>query len=150
MDGQRIFIPYIMKWDLSAKISDFGAVIVNLFVKDKTGVLRDIVMGYDTLAEYEANPTYFGATIGRCANRIKGGTFIIDKVEYKLDCNDGANHLHGGFEGFDKKLWNAEQITENSLKLTLFSPDGDQKYPGNLVVSVIYTITNDNAPGDKI
>jgi len=133
------------KMGLSAKISDFGGVMVNLFVKDKKGKLRDIVMGYDTLAEYEVNPTYFGATIGRCANRIKGGTFTMDGIEHKLECNNGVNHLHGGFEGFDKKLWNAEQIAENILKLTLFSPDGDQKYPGNLLVCVIYTITNDNA-----
>lgn len=130
---------------MSARISDFGAVIVNLFVKDKLGVPRDIVMGYDTLAEYEVNTAYFGAAIGRCANRIKGGTFTIDGIVYKLDCNNGINHLHGGFEGFGKKLWNTEQIAENSLKLTLFSPDGDQKYPGNLMVSIIYTITNDNA-----
>ena len=129
---------------LTARISDFGGVVVNLFVRDKDGNERDVVLGYDTLAEYEKNPCYFGALIGRCGNRIGRGRFSIDGTEYQLDNNERVNHLHGGFQGFDKKLWHAEQ-TENSLKLTLLSPDGDQKYPGNLVVCVVYTVTNDNA-----
>lgn len=129
---------------MTAKISDFGGVMVSLFVKDKTGNYRDVVMGYDTLAEYENNPAYVGALIGRCASRIKDGKFNLDGKDYQLDKNDNTNHLHGGFEGFNKKLWNAEQISASCLKLTLFSPEGDQKYPGNLVVCVEYEITEDN------
>lgn len=129
---------------MTARISDFGGVVVNLFVKGKDGSMRDVVLGYDNLADYEKNPCYFGALIGRCGNRIGGARFSIDGVEYVLENNERANQLHGGFQGFDKRLWHAEQ-TENSLKLTLLSPDGDQKYPGNLVVCVVYTVTEDNA-----
>ncbi len=129
---------------LTARISDFGGVLVNLYVRDRDGGLRDVVLGYDRLAGYEKNSCYFGALIGRNGNRIGGARFSIDGTEYQLDSNERANQLHGGFEGFDKKLWHAEQ-TENSLKLTLMSADGDQKYPGNLVVCVVYTVTEDNA-----
>lgn len=130
---------------MTAKISDFGGVIISLFVPDKDGVMTDVVLGFDTLAEYEANPPYLGAAIGRCGNRIVGGTFTLDGVIHKLDLNNGVNHLHGGFTGFDKKLWNAVQTAPDSLNLTLFSEDGDQGYPGNLVACVTYTITDDNA-----
>lgn len=133
------------KSGMTAKISDFGGVIVSLFVPDKGGVMTDVVLGFDTLAEYEVNPPFLGAAIGRCGNRIVHGTFALDGVTYRLACNDGVNHLHGGPEGFDKKLWNAVQTAENSLSLTLFSPDGDQGYPGNLIACVTYTITDDNA-----
>jgi len=130
---------------MTAKISDFGGVIVSLSVPDKNGVMTDVVLGFDTLAEYEANPPYLGAAIGRCGNRIVKGTFVLDGVTYRLDCNNGVNHLHGGFEGFDKKLWNAVQTADNSLTLTMLSPDGDQGYPGNLLACVTYTVTDDNA-----
>jgi len=129
---------------MAAAISDFGGVIKALFVPDKNGVMTDVVLGFDTLAEYEVNPPYLGAAIGRCGNRIVHGTFALDGVTYRLACNAGVNHLHGGPEGFDKKLWNAVQTEDNSLTLTLLSPDGDQGYPGNLVACVTYTITDDN------
>lgn len=130
---------------MTAKISDFGGVIVSLFVPDKDSVMTDVVLGFDTLAEYEVNPPFLGAAIGRCGNRIVHGTFALDGVTYRLECNNGVNHLHGGPEGFDKKLWNAVQKGENGLTLTLLSPDGDQGYPGNLIACVTYTITDDNA-----
>lgn len=137
---------YTIKNDtgMTAKITDFGGIIVNLFVNDKQGQRKDVVIGFDTFAEYQVNPPYLGAAIGRCANRINNGKFSLDGTEYQLDCNEGTNHLHGGNIGFDKKLWKAEQTSQSCLKLTLFSPDKDQNYPGNLVVCVIYTITNDN------
>ncbi len=145
-DGKSAYL-YTIKNEagMSAKICDFGGIIVNLFVKDKLGQKKDVVLGFDSLAEYEANPPYFGAAIGRCANRINDGRFSLDGKEYQLDCNEGENHLHGGKQGFDKKLWNAEQTSPDSLKLTLFSADNDQHYPGNLIVCVIYTITKNNA-----
>lgn len=130
---------------MKAVVSDFGGAIVSLFVPDRNGAMTDVVLGFDTLAEYEINPPYLGAAIGRCGNRIVGGTFTLDGVAYKLDLNDGANHLHGGFQGFDKKLWNGVQTSPDSLALTLFSADGDQGYPGNLVACVTYTVTEDNA-----
>jgi len=130
---------------MEAQITDFGGIITKLLVPDKEGKPVDIVLGFDALADYEINPPYFGAIIGRCANRIGGGRFMLDGRAYHLDCNEeGINHLHGGKVGFDKKLWKSEQTSESSLLLTLLSPDGDQGYPGNLLVSVTYTLTEDN------
>lgn len=145
-DGRMAYLYTICNNNgMSAKITDYGATIVSLYVKDKEGELRDVVLGYDTLAEYENGAAYFGAAIGRCANRIRHGLFSLEGETVQLNCNDGENHLHGGFAGFDKKVWSAEQTDENSLKLTLFSPDGDEHYPGNLIACVRYTITEDNA-----
>lgn len=145
-DGKNAYIYTINNSvGMIVKVSNFGGAIISLYVKDKNGELRDVVLGFDTLAEYEANPPYFGTLIGRCANRIKDGKFCLNEKEYQLDVNNEANHLHGGFSGFHKRLWNAEQTSESSIKLTLFSANGDQKYPGNLIVSVLYTVTEDNA-----
>ena len=130
---------------MEAQITDFGGIITKLLVPDKEGKPVDVALGFDALADYEINPPYFGAIIGRCANRIGCGRFALDGKEYQLDCNEGGiNHLHGGITGFNRKLWKSEQTAENSLILTLLSPDGDQGYPGNLLVSVTYTLTEDN------
>jgi aldose 1-epimerase len=146
-DGRTVYLYTLRNGNgMEAQVIDFGGIITKLLVPDKDGRPVDIVLGFDTLAEYETNPPYFGAIIGRCGNRIGGGRFTLDGKAYQLDCNEGGtNHLHGGYVGFDKKLWKAEQPSENSLMLMLLSPDGDQGYPGNLVVSVIYTLTEDNA-----
>ena len=115
-DGNAAYIYTIRNSEgMTTMISDFGGAIINLYVKDKNGEFRDVVLGFDTLAEYEANPPYFGTLIGRCANRIKGGKLCLNEKEYQLDTNDDANHLHGGFYGFHKRLWNAEQISESML-----------------------------------
>jgi aldose 1-epimerase len=145
-DGQLAHLYTLRnKKGMEAQITDFGGIITRLLLPDQEGQPVDIVLGFDALAEYEANPPYFGAVIGRCGNRIGGGRFTLDGKAYQLDCNEGGiNHLHGGYVGFDKKLWKSEQTQENSLMLMLLSPDGDQGYPGNLVVSVIYTLTEDN------
>ena len=95
---------------------------------------------YETLDDYVRNPRYFGALIGRHANRIARGRFSLNGVEYQLPCNNGANHLHGGFNGFDKRVWNAHDKTNNTLHLTYFSKDGEEGYPGNLTASVDYTL----------
>lgn len=146
-DGRTAYLYTIRNGNgLEAEITDFGGIITKLFVPDKNGQPVDIVLGFDTLAEYEVNPPYLGAIIGRCANRIAGGRFTLDGVEYTVDCNEGgSNHLHGGYVGFGKKLWQATQTSEDSLALTLFSEDGDQGYPGNLIVGVTYTLTADDA-----
>lgn len=131
---------------MTATVSDFGAALCALCVPDRDGRPVDVVLGYDTLAEYEANPPYLGATIGRYANRIVRGRFRLEGRTYRLFCNDGGvNHLHGGAEGFDKRLWNAAQLSDSSLRLSLFSADMDQGYPGNVIVSVTYTLTGDGA-----
>ena len=123
-----------------AVILDYGATIQSLCVPDRDGNPVDVVLGYDTLEEYEANDGYLGATIGRFANRIAGGTFFLNGQEYRLAKNDGANHLHGGVCGFDKQLWQIKSLTDSSLCLTLTSPDGQEGYPGELTAEVTYTL----------
>ncbi len=129
---------------LEAKITNYGGHLTNLLVKDRDGRQRDVVIGFDSLHDYEVQTAFIGAVVGRCANRITGGRFTLDGRQYMLDTNNGTNHLHGGVYGFNRRLWQAEQTAPNSLKLTLFSPDMDQGYPGNLIACVIYTVT-DNA-----
>jgi aldose 1-epimerase len=127
-------------------ISTFGADVVKLFTPDKNGKLDDVVLGYDTLEPYFKNPCYFGATIGRYGNRIANAKMTIDGVEYSLPMNDGKNHLHGGTKGLHMRVWTAEPNEEtNSLKLTYFSKDGEEGYPGNMDFTVVYTLTEDNA-----
>jgi len=116
-------------------------------VPDKAGKMADIVLGCKTLAEYEAGHPYFGALIGRYGNRIAKGKFTLDGVEYTLAVNNGANHLHGGLVGFDKKVWKAEQVkTADSVgvKLTYVSTDMEEGYPGTLTSTVVYELTNNN------
>lgn len=131
-----------------AKISNFGGVLVSLVVPDKSGKLDDVVLGYDRLEGYLRKGPFFGAIIGRHANRIENSSFEINGIEYKITKNEGENQLHGGLVGFDKVLWQAEIITkekEEALELSYVSKDGEEGYPGNLQVKVIYTLTEDNA-----
>jgi aldose 1-epimerase len=128
-------------------ITNYGAAIVELRIPDRDGNRADVVLGFDSLAGYQAHSEYFGAIIGRYANRIAGGLFVLNNDEYRLNRNDGDNHLHGGIKGFDKVLWQAEPISSKrhaALKLTYFSRDREEGYPGNLLVTVIYTMTNEN------
>jgi aldose 1-epimerase len=128
---------------LEATISDYGGVVVSLAVPDRDGIPGDVVLGYDTLKGYLADRFYFGGIIGRFANRIAGGRFTLDGVDYSLAQNDGENHLHGGFRGFDKVVWQAEPHGGSgwpALRLTYVSTDGEEGYPGNLSVQVTYTV----------
>jgi aldose 1-epimerase len=123
----------------------YGGVVVSLRVPDRRGNLGDVVLGYDQLDRYLKKGAYFGALIGRYGNRIGNGRFSLDGQEYKLAQNNGENHLHGGLVGFDKVLWNrTESPTDDvfGLKLTYLSKDREEGYPGNLSVTVIYTLTN--------
>lgn len=129
------------------KVSDFGGLITSIQVPDRDGNLADIALGYDTLAPYTADSPYFGALIGRYGNRIAEGKFELDGKQYQLSVNNGGNHLHGGKSGFDRKLWRAVPFQEgDSVGITLMhrSPDGDEGYPGNLDVTVVYELTADN------
>ncbi|MCX7974689.1 MAG: galactose mutarotase [Candidatus Aminicenantes bacterium] len=132
-----------------AKVITYGATLVSLEVPDRQGRLADIVLGHKNLEGYlkrETNP-YFGGTIGRYANRIARGLFILDGVEYHLATNDGRNHLHGGLKGFDQVVWQAEPIEEEAavgVKFKYLSPDGEEGYPGNLDCTVIYRLTAAN------
>lgn len=135
------------KSGMKAEISTYGGTIVSLTAPDKEGNFDDIVLGYDTIESYENGDKFFGALIGRCGNRIQNGKFTLNDKEYSLVINDGPNHLHGGTKGFDKVIWNAEILSNeyNQLKLSYFSKDGEEGYPGNLNVTVIYTLTDDNS-----
>lgn len=128
-------------------VISYGGIITRLLTPDAKGQLGDIVLGFDNLDDYVSSSPYFGALIGRYGNRIADGKFSLDGVTYQLDTNDGLNHLHGGVQGFDKKVWTMAPFTsENSagIVLTLLSPDGDQGYPGNLNVEVVYELSADN------
>src|ERR1700722_1267291 len=132
----------------SVRILDYGGIVTNIFVPDKSGKLGDVVLGYDSLGQYEnQSGPYFGALIGRYGNRIADGIFTIDKIRYCLAINNGPNHLHGGIVGYDKRVWTAKAVTTTdgpTLKLTLTDPDGMEGYPGNVKVTVIYSLTADN------
>jgi len=130
---------------MKAVISNYGGTLLSLWTPDRSGVSGDIILGYDSLAGYrqKANP-YFGALIGRYANRIHHGTFQLDGKTYTLDLNNHGNALHGGARGFDKVIWNVNQVNDSSLALSYLSHDGEEGYPGNLNVKVVYTITSEN------
>ena len=132
---------------MSAQITNYGATLVSLKVPRQTNGTTDITLGYDSLKAYEQGTFYFGSTVGRYANRIAEGTFSIHGRQYRLNKNEGANHLHGGDQGFHKVIWEAEMQMMDagpSLTLTYLSKDGEEGYPGNLSVTVIYTLTNEN------
>ena len=132
---------------MEVKISNYGGVITHWTAPDKDGKFEDIVLGFDSLAGYLTPPPYFGAIIGRYGNRIAKGKFTLDGKNYQLAVNNNENHLHGGLVGYDKVLWNAEPIEgeESALKLTYLSKDGEEGYPGNLNITVVYTLLKDNS-----
>jgi len=133
---------------VEAKIITFGGIITSLRVPDRKGNYADVVLGFDNLADYETKSPYFGALIGRYGNRIGKASFTLDGTAYTLALNDGPNSLHGGVKGFDKKVWAAKEASSSdgiALELSCLSPDGEEGYPGNLSVTVTYTLTNDNA-----
>jgi aldose 1-epimerase len=127
-------------------ITNYGGRLVSLQVPDKKGNLVDVVLGYDELKTYQKpKEPFFGALIGRYGNRIAKGKFTLDGKAHQLDINDGVNTLHGGFNGFYSKVWDAKQSSSQKLELSYLSKDGEGGYPGNLTVKVIYTLTDDNA-----
>jgi len=126
-------------------ITNYGGRIVSWLAPDRDGKLADIVLGFNSIDEYlNANEIYFGALIGRYANRIANGKFSLDGKEYILDQNNDLNHLHGGPGGFHNVVWDASQLNEQHLVLTYFSEDGEEGYPGNLNIKVHYILTDDN------
>ena len=132
---------------MEAEITDYGTIIVSLKVPDAKGNVADVVLGRESAADYVARTQYFGCTAGRCANRIAGGKFSIDGKQYTLATNNGANHLHGGVKGFDKVVWSGEgALTEKGPQVTFTyrSKDGEEGYPGNVDVKVVYTLTTMN------
>lgn len=133
---------------MEARITNYGGIIVSLTAPNRKGEMADIVLGFNDLESYlTKNNPYFGAIIGRYGNRIGKGRFTLNGVEYKLAVNNGENHLHGGIKGFDKVIWTAKEQNTNAgpaLALTYLSKDLEEGYPGNLNVTVTYTLTNLN------
>ncbi|MBR2188143.1 MAG: galactose mutarotase [Eubacterium sp.] len=130
---------------LTAQITDFGATPVSLFVNRQDGSAPvDVVLGYDTAAGYEADDAYLSALIGRFAARIEDGHFFLNGKEYRTDVNEGKNTLHSGFHGYHKRLWRADEQTmsESQITFTLHSDDGDQGFPGNVELSVTYSVND--------
>ncbi len=129
------------------KISNYGGIVTAFKVADRTGQMGDVVLGYDQLAGYIASTPYFGALVGRYANRIAKGKFTLDGKEYTLATNNGPNALHGGIKGFDKVVWTPKILATPegaALELTYLSKDGEEGYPGNLSVRAVYTLLDDN------
>jgi aldose 1-epimerase len=126
---------------IEVSVIPYGGAITSLKTPDRHGQLADIVLGYDTVDDYIQNPRYMGALIGRHANRIADGKFSLNGVEYHLPQNNGRNHLHGGFNGFDKRVWTVHD-DGNTLHLSYFSKDGEENYPGNLNTFVDFTLVD--------
>jgi aldose 1-epimerase len=147
-DGQDVELyTLINKNGLIAKVSTFGAILTELDTPDRKGTLGDVVLGWDTLAEYTKNDPHLGSTVGRVGNRIANAKFELDGKTYKLAANNGPHHLHGGIKGWDKHVWVATPIETAdgpSVKLALVSKDGDEGYPGTVHATTTYTLTNDN------
>ena len=129
---------------MAAQVTNYGAKLVSLIVPDRKGAPADIVMGYDSIDRYFAANPNFGATVGRYANRIANASFSLDGVTYQLTKNDGLNTLHGGAKSFRTVIWNAEKIDDATLALSYYSKDGEEGYPGNLNVRVVYSLNDAN------
>jgi len=144
--GAEVF-SYTLSNDRGYQVSiiTYGGAITSLWAPDRNGFFGDVVLGFGALEDYVSNPRYFGALIGRHANRIAQGRFPLNGVEYQLPKNNGANHLHGGFNGFDKRVWTAKE-GDDVLHLSCFSRDGEEGYPGNLEAFVDYRLS-DNEVG---
>ena len=140
-DGTAVELISLEREGTLCRILTYGGAIQTLMVPDRTGQPLDVALGFDSLEDYRRQDKYIGALIGRYGNRIGQASFSLNGKEYPVAANDGANHLHGGVCGFDKRVWTVEALTENSLTLALESSDGEEGYPGNLFVQVIYTLT---------
>jgi aldose 1-epimerase len=129
--------------NLTVQLTNYGARVISILTPDKNGTMADIVLGYSDIKSYLKDPIYLGCILGRYANRINDAKFILDDKEYNLYKNDGGNTLHGGKEGLDKKIWDASQ-EGNTVIFSYCSPDGEEGYPGNLIIKKSYTLTENN------
>ena len=126
-------------------VTNFGGRIVSIMVPDKNGKMTDVVLGFDNITDYQNIPSDFGATIGRYANRINHGKIVIEGQEIQLPQNNFGHCLHGGPTGWQYQVYEASQVNDSTLILTMNSADGDNNFPGNVIARVIYTLTSDNA-----
>ncbi len=146
VDGKAVKL-YVLKNKAGMEVcaTNYGGRIVSVMIPDRNNQWRDVVLGHDSIADYIHIDGNFGALIGRYGNRINQGRFTLDGVEYQLPQNNYGHCLHGGPKGFHHSVWNATQPNDTTLELTLYSPDGEAGFPGNLDVKVVYTLTSDNA-----
>ncbi len=147
IDEKPVYLFTLSSGGITAKITNYGTNLTALEVPDHRGKTADVVLGLDTLEEYVSQRPFFGCTLGRVANRIANGRFILDGKEHNLTTNWGKHHLHGGEEGFNRKVWDVtqEELTDErvSVTMTYTSPDGEEGYPGNLVASVTYRLSGE-------
>ncbi len=141
--GQPVHQIALRSGRLECEILTYGGAIRTLRCPDKNGDMTDVLLGFDTLEDYVAHDAHMGALIGRFANRIGSACFELEGTVYSLAANDGQNHLHGGTDGFDRKVWTVQSVTQNTLVLSYVSPDGEEGYPGTLSVQVTYTLEQD-------
>jgi len=137
----------INKNNIKISLLNYGGIIQKIIVPDRRGEYENIVLGFDDIRDYEEQSPYFGAIVGRVAGRISKAKFEIDGKEYDLSSNNGVNNIHGGYKGFDKVIWDVKEIKETNylaLEMSYFSPDGEEGFPGDLDVKVIYILNNDN------
>ena len=146
-DGQPIQLYTLANSSgIQVSLATYGGTVIRLLTPDRQGKLADIALGFSTIEPYFTKSPYFGALIGRYGNRLAKGRFTLDGKKYQLAKNNGPNALHGGLKGFDKQRWTAEVLSQNppSIRFSRLSPDGEEGYPGNLKVAVVYTLTNQN------
>lgn len=145
-DGRQVHLFTLSNENgMEVSITNYGGIVTSIKVPDKDGNIENVALGFDDLEKYKTGHPFFGAIAGRYANRIAKGRFELNGEVYKLATNNGENHLHGGVEGFDKKVWDYEvNEEENSVTFSYLSPDGEEGYPGNLDTDVTYTLTDEN------
>lgn len=147
-EGTPVEMYVLSNGKMTVKVITYGAIVTEINVPDRNGKLADVVLGFESLEGYLGGHPYFGAATGRVANRIAKARFTLEGKEYKLAANNGPNTLHGGIKGFDKVVWKALEVSGPAgpaVKMSYLSPDGEEGFPGNLSVSVTYTVTADNA-----
>lgn len=147
IDGTKAVKLYTLKNEngMEVCVTNFGGRIVSIMVPDKAGKMQDVVLGFDNVADYINVPSDFGASIGRYANRINKGIIVIDNDSIQLPQNNFGHCLHGGPKGWQYQVYEAKQINDQTLELTMNSADGDQNFPGNVVAKVTYKLTPDNS-----
>ncbi len=143
VNGRQLKLYEISNSEISFCILNYGATITQILIPDKYGNNIDVVLGFDDIGDYLSEHPCFGSTVGRYANRIENASFKLNNKIYKLSANEGTNQLHGGVSGFDKKMWKVKAI-DAGVELHLFSPDGDEGFPGNMNITVSFTLTEKN------